>query len=146
VQSRAENFGVFACDRAAGMLPHEAESTITAQADWFVGERSYQPEYRTVYWRCLREASGFTCYEFIRNISGELKAAEGRKIEMDEELKSLFTTLIEGQIRTDRSLNELVVSVNKYVDAADARMRRIEDNLDGLIRAITSEHTNGKSH
>ena len=32
--------------------------------------------------------------------------------------------------------------VQKYVEAADARMRRIEENLDGLIR----EHSNGKSH
>jgi len=31
------------------------------------------------------------------------------------------------------------------VDAADARMKRLEENLDGLIRAITAEHQNGKS-
>jgi hypothetical protein len=36
--------------------------------------------------------------------------------------------------------------VQKYVEAADARMKRIEENLDGLIRAISSEHSNGKSH
>jgi hypothetical protein len=65
---------------------------------------------------------------------------------MDPELKALFSTLIEGQTRTDQSVNELAVTVNKYVEAADARMRRIEENLDGLIRAITREHSNGKSH
>jgi hypothetical protein len=64
---------------------------------------------------------------------------------MDAELKELIQVLIEGQIRTDRSLNTLAVSVTKYVDAADARMKRIEENLDGLIRAITREHTNGKA-
>jgi hypothetical protein len=32
-----------------------------------------------------------------------------------------------------------------FLSAADARMTRIETNLDGLIRAITAEHTNGKS-
>ena len=64
--------------------------------------------------------------------------------EMDEEIRGLFKALIEGQTRTDRSINELAVTVNRYVDAADARMRRIEDNLDGLIRAITREHSNGK--
>jgi hypothetical protein len=58
---------------------------------------------------------------------------------MDAELKALFQTLIEGQIRTDRSVNELAANMNSYVDAADARMRRIEDNLDGLIRALTRE-------
>lgn len=65
---------------------------------------------------------------------------------MDPELKALFTTLIEGQIRTDKSISSLATTVDKYVDAADARMRRLEENLDGLIRAITSEHTNGKGH
>jgi hypothetical protein len=63
---------------------------------------------------------------------------------MDPELKALATVLLEGQIRTDRSVNELAVTVTKYVEASDARMRRLEDNLDGLIRAITSEHSNGK--
>jgi hypothetical protein len=65
---------------------------------------------------------------------------------MDPELKALFHTLIEGQIRTDKSVNELAVTVTRYVDAADARMKRIEENLDGLIRAITSEHSNGREH
>jgi hypothetical protein len=65
---------------------------------------------------------------------------------MDEEIRGLFKALIEGQTRTDRSINELAVTVNRYVDAADARMRRIEDNLDGLIRAITREHSNGKAN
>ena len=32
------------------------------------------------------------------------------------------------------------MTVSKYVDSADARMRRLEDNLDGILRAITSEH------
>jgi hypothetical protein len=63
---------------------------------------------------------------------------------MDADLKELVTVLVEGQIRTDKSRNELAVTVTKYVDAADARMRRIEENLDGLIRAISSEHSNGK--
>jgi hypothetical protein len=36
--------------------------------------------------------------------------------------------------------------VTSYVAAADARMKRIEENLDGLIRAISSEHSNGRQH
>jgi hypothetical protein len=43
-------------------------------------------------------------------------------------------------------VNELAVTVARYVDAADARMKRIEENLDGLIRAITREHSNGSTH
>jgi hypothetical protein len=32
------------------------------------------------------------------------------------------------------------------MDDADARMKRIEENLDGPIRAITSRHSNGRQH
>jgi len=65
---------------------------------------------------------------------------------MDEEIRELVRVLIEGQIRTDKSVNELTVTVSRYVDSANARMQRIEENLDGLIRAITREHSNGKAH
>jgi hypothetical protein len=65
---------------------------------------------------------------------------------MDPELKSLSHSLIEGQIRTDKSVNELAVTATRSVDAADARMKRLEENLDGLIRAISSEHSNGRQH
>jgi hypothetical protein len=65
---------------------------------------------------------------------------------MDPDIKALIQVLIEGQIRTDKSVNELAVTVDQFVTAADARMKRIEENLDGLIRAITREHSNGKAH
>jgi ABC-type transporter Mla subunit MlaD len=52
--------------------------------------------------------------------------------------------LNEAQIRTQDAITHLAASVDKYVVAADARMKRIEENLDGLIRAITREHSNGK--
>jgi hypothetical protein len=65
---------------------------------------------------------------------------------MDPELEPLFHALVEGQMRTDKSVNEFAVTVTSYVDAADARMKRIEENLDGLIRAISSEHSNGRQH
>ena len=83
---------------------------------------------------------------------------------MDPKLQALLEQLIESQTRTDRTVYELAKTVTNYVDAAnaahtgltesiaqyvaaaDARMKRIEENLDGLIRAITREHTNGKPH
>ncbi len=65
---------------------------------------------------------------------------------MDPELKALSQSLIESQFRTDQSLSNLTGTVDKYATAADARMKRIEENLDGLIKAITREHTNGKGH
>jgi hypothetical protein len=52
--------------------------------------------------------------------------------------------LAAAQLQTQEAIGHLAVTVDKYVDAADARMKRIEENLDGLIRAITREHTNGK--
>jgi septal ring factor EnvC (AmiA/AmiB activator) len=42
------------------------------------------------------------------------------------------------------SVSQLAEVVSHYIDGADARMKRIEENLDGLIRAITAEHTNGR--
>lgn len=43
------------------------------------------------------------------------------------------------------TMSSLVETVTRYVESADARARRLEESLDGLIRAITAEHSNGKS-
>ena len=92
---------------------------------------------------------------------------------MDPEIKTLFQMVLEGQRQTDKivsnlataassmveavtnltatvngmaiTVNSMAVTVDKYVQASDARMKRLEENLDGLIRAITSEHSNGKA-
>jgi ABC-type transporter Mla subunit MlaD len=61
------------------------------------------------------------------------------------ETQVLLRALVESQSRTQATISGLVESIGGYVDAADARMKRIEENLDGLIRAITAEHTNGKN-
>jgi hypothetical protein len=56
-----------------------------------------------------------------------------------------LTTVVENNANATReAINSLGGTVDRYVQAADARMRRIEENLDGLIRAITREHSNGK--
>ena len=39
---------------------------------------------------------------------------------------------------------QIAESLLKYMDQADARMKRLEDNLDGLIRVIAAEHGNGR--
>lgn len=44
---------------------------------------------------------------------------------------------------TDR-LSTLALTITRQSEAADLRMTRIEENLDGLIRAITADHKNGK--
>lgn len=66
--------------------------------------------------------------------------------------KRVLGELAEGQVRTDKALADLMrtsetftANVNKYVEAADARMKHIEESLDALIRIITSEHSNGKA-
>ena len=70
-----------------------------------------------------------------------LERIEAGWIEIQQALKAV----IDSQNRTNDTISGLATSISHYVDGADARMRRIEENLDGLIRAITAEHTNGKS-
>jgi len=78
---------------------------------------------------------------------------------MDLEIKSLFQTLIESRARTDKSVSELARALDSYVAISDSRMsrweeahirteqaianlavsgnermKRIEDDLEGLIR------------
>jgi hypothetical protein len=53
--------------------------------------------------------------------------------------------LVEAQSRQADTLSGLMQTIGSYVTSADARMKRIEENLDGLIRAITAEHRNGKT-
>ncbi len=61
------------------------------------------------------------------------------------QIQTALKSVIDSQARTNETIGELAASIGHYVDAADARMRRLEENLDGLIRAITAEHSNGKT-
>ena len=54
-------------------------------------------------------------------------------------------SLIKAQAHTQEAIADMAASIGKYVDAAEARTKRLEENLDALIRAITAEHSNGKS-
>jgi hypothetical protein len=63
----------------------------------------------------------------------------------------ILRKVAEIQERQAESLIQIAESLSKYIDQSDARtqewdgrMRRIEENLDGLIRALTVEHGNGK--
>jgi hypothetical protein len=72
----------------------------------------------------------------------------------EERFESIETTLQRVADLQDRqavALIELTGAVSRFIDEtnaasarANARMEQIEANLDGLIRAITAEHTNGK--
>ena len=61
------------------------------------------------------------------------------------DIQQALKILIDTQARTNETLGGLTSSIAAYVDSADARMKRLEENLDGLIRAITAEHSNGKN-
>jgi len=54
---------------------------------------------------------------------------------MDPEIRALIQVLIEGQILTDKALRALTENVDQFVTSCDARSKRLEENLDGLIRA-----------
>jgi hypothetical protein len=58
----------------------------------------------------------------------------------------ILRTVAEIQQRQAESMSQITESIARYVDDSHARMKRIEENLDGLIRAITAEHENGKKH
>ena len=65
----------------------------------------------------------------------------------EERFEGIETALLRITQANERlivTVSQLAETVSHYVDAADRRMQRIEENLDGLIRAITAEHRNGK--
>lgn len=53
---------------------------------------------------------------------------------------------IEGALAANvEQTGQLREIIARFEQNADSRMRRIEDNLDILIRAISAEHSNGKA-
>ncbi|MGA2144990.1 MAG: hypothetical protein ABSH49_08505 [Bryobacteraceae bacterium] len=61
------------------------------------------------------------------------------------DIQQALKAVIQVQTNTNQTITGLAESIGQYVGAAHARTRRLEDNLDALIRAITAEHSNGKS-
>jgi hypothetical protein len=61
-----------------------------------------------------------------------------------ERIESGLGAIVEVQRINSETLSQLMQTVGRFVDSSDARMKRIEQNLDALIRAITAEHSNGK--
>ena len=78
----------------------------------------------------------------LRDITATLQAVARSQVLTQDATKALAAS----QTRTTETIADLTATVSRYIDAADARMRRLEDNLDGLIRAITAEHGPGKSN
>lgn len=68
------------------------------------------------------------------------------------EIQVAVKAVIKSQTRTNGLIASLAETFGHYADAANARtvrleanLARLEENLDALIRAITTEHSNGKS-
>jgi len=51
--------------------------------------------------------------------------------------------VVESQQGLQELFSKTQESIAAYVDAADARMKQMEANLNALIRIITADHTNG---
>lgn len=47
---------------------------------------------------------------------------------------AILRVVAASQERQGESLSQLTETITRYVDSADARMKRIEENLDGLLR------------
>lgn len=71
--------------------------------------------------------------------NGWLELQRGHK-----ELQQGHRELQQSMKLTNEAIASLAATVDRYVSASDERMKRIEANLDALIRAITAEHSNGK--
>ena len=60
------------------------------------------------------------------------------------DIQQALKTVIQVQTNTIAEIGTIAESMGQFVDAANTRISRLEDNLDALIRAITAEHSNGK--
>lgn len=59
-------------------------------------------------------------------------------------IQASLKAVIDSQTRTNETIQSMTQSMINYAAALDARMTRLETNLDGPIRAITTEHGYGK--
>jgi hypothetical protein len=89
----------------------------------------------------IGEGTRMTPEDRFQSIEGSLQAVADSQLALQGALKGL----IEAQTSNQETLRVFTESISQYAGAADARMTRLEANLDGLIRAITAEHANGKS-
>jgi hypothetical protein len=63
---------------------------------------------------------------------------------MDADIKELVVIMYREQANASKAIADLAATVDRYVTASEERVKRLEANLDGLIRIIASEHGNGK--
>lgn len=94
-------------------------------------------------------------FERIERALSGIVEAQNTHVEMLKQMMQMFgeymdsadrrMTRTEDGLRTlEGVVRELEAAVRAFLESADRRMSRIEENLEALIRAITSEHSNGK--
>jgi hypothetical protein len=63
---------------------------------------------------------------------------------MEPDVEERFARIEKSLEAAAGNLATLSESMLRYAEGSDARMTRLEENLELLIRAITTEHTNGR--
>ncbi len=91
------------------------------------------------------EATLETVGQMQLSIAARQIAREDRQDAWQQKFDKAMDGIVESQAANQKSLATLVESITRYVDAADSRLKQMEQNLDNLIRIITAEHSNGKS-
>ena len=87
-----------------------------------------------------------TADERFERIESNLLAMTETQAAWQNDFRKAMDGLVEAHTLQQKSLATLTASVAVfYVDESNARVKRLEENLDALIRAITSEHSNGKT-
>jgi hypothetical protein len=67
------------------------------------------------------------------------------RIEADLQAAAATLKLTAADLQqTTEALGVLATAIGSYTEASNQRMKRMEENLDALIRALTVAHTNGK--
>jgi hypothetical protein len=59
------------------------------------------------------------------------------------ETQLLLRVVVESQQHVVELFGKTQESIAAYVDAANIRMKQMEESLDALIRIITADHSNG---
>jgi hypothetical protein len=87
----------------------------------------------------------------LARVEANLLAITEAQISWQKDIRCAMDGLVEAHTLSQRKLETLMESISKYVDASSefvteskARSKRLEENLDALIRVITAEHSNGK--
>jgi hypothetical protein len=82
--------------------------------------------------------------ERFARIEAVLQSTVNELAVFQQTMTQTIGTVMQSQMRLQELLGTVTETMGRYVDASDARMKRIEENLDILIRAITAEHGNGR--